>query len=332
MDILWTAVGIAVIVVFVFYVLAQHWQRLLRQQNWTIRRLFERVQSLEEMADPEWRRRLSDAVPVPLEQVFTLSFRLDDRFWHDAVRATEDDLKFIREYGSFVGAVKLERWRSHTVATITEVLPDRKATGWQTRALDFYPDPANSGDALSLWELALSRPGLSAERPPSLELLLRAEFARTPRPPHFRGAGPLRQRTCRRGGQRRCALFSRASGHRRARRIPQPRSGGLRGQRQRKCRRRRSGRQRKLLAGVLLPSQRRARHRMAAPPARSDAKIRVGALEDSGVRRHAARGERIIGSGCAQDDCGRTGRPTHTFSKPRISRTTANVSCVVRHQ
>ncbi|MDR3722406.1 MAG: hypothetical protein P4L00_12460 [Candidatus Acidoferrales bacterium] len=174
MDILWTAVGIAVIVVFVFYVLAQHWQRLLRQQNWTIRRLFERVQSLEEMADPEWRRRLSDAVPVPLEQVFTLSFRLDDRFWHDAVRATEDDLEFIREYGSFVGAVKLERWRSHAVATITEVLPDRKATGWQTRALDFYPDPANSGDALSLWELALSRPGLSAERPPSLELLLRA--------------------------------------------------------------------------------------------------------------------------------------------------------------
>lgn len=174
MDILWTAVGIAVIVAFVFYVLAQHWQRLLRQQNWTIRRLFERVQSLEEMADPEWRRRLSDAVPVPLEQVFTLSFRLDDRFWHDAVRSTEDDLKFIREYGSFVGAVKLERWRSHTVATIAEVLPDRKATGWQTRALDLYPDPARNGDALSLWELALSRPGLSAERPPSLELLLRA--------------------------------------------------------------------------------------------------------------------------------------------------------------
>ncbi len=174
MDILWPAMGIAVIVVFVFYVLAQHWQRLLRQQNWTIRRLFERVQSLEEMADPEWRRRLSDAAPVPLEQVFTLSFRLDDRFWRGAVRSTEDDLKFIREYGSFVGAVKLERWRSHAVATITEVLPDRKATGWQTRSLDFYPDRANSSDALSLWELALSRPGLPAERPPSLELLLRA--------------------------------------------------------------------------------------------------------------------------------------------------------------
>jgi hypothetical protein len=70
--------------------------------------------------------------------------------------------------------VKLERWRSHTVATITEVLPDRKATGWQTRTLDFYSDPFKGGDAISLWELALSPPGLSAERPPSLELLLRA--------------------------------------------------------------------------------------------------------------------------------------------------------------
>lgn len=172
MEILWPAMGIAVIVVFVFFVLAQHWQRLLRQQNWNIRRLFERVQSIEEMADPEWRRRLGEALPVPLEQVFTFSFRLDDRFWTDAVHASEDDRKFIREFGSFVGAVKLERWRSHAVATITEVLPDRKATGWQTRSLDYYPDPSKAGDALSLWELALSRPALSIERPPSLELLL----------------------------------------------------------------------------------------------------------------------------------------------------------------
>jgi hypothetical protein len=174
MEILWPALGIAVIVIFIFYVLARYWQRLLRQQSWTIRRLFERVQSLEEMADPEWRRKLSEAAPVPLEQVFTFSFRLGDRFWRDAVRLSEADQKFIRENGTFVGAVKLERWRSHTVATITEVLPDRKATGWQTRSLDFYSDPFKSSDAISLWELALSRPGLSAERPPSLELLLRA--------------------------------------------------------------------------------------------------------------------------------------------------------------
>jgi len=173
MDILWTAMGIAVIVVFVFFVLAQHWQRLLRQQNWTIRRLFERVQSLEEIADPAWRRKLTDASPVPLENVFHFSLHLDDRFWRSAVNLTEDDRKYIRDYGSFVGAVKLERWRSHIVATVSEVLPDRKATGWQMRTLDFYPDASKGSDALSLWELTLSRPSLSAERPPSLELLLR---------------------------------------------------------------------------------------------------------------------------------------------------------------
>jgi hypothetical protein len=172
MEILWPALGIAVIVVFVFYVLAQYWQRLLRQQNWTIRRLFDRVQSLEELSDPEWRRKISETAPVPLEQVFTFTFRLGDRFWRDAVGLSQDDLKFVRAYGSFVGAIKLERWRSHTVATITEVLPDRKTTGWQTRSLDVYTDPFKSGDAVSLWELALAPTGLSAERPPSLELIL----------------------------------------------------------------------------------------------------------------------------------------------------------------
>src|SRR5271154_2068508 len=106
MDFLWPALGIAVIVVFVFYVLAQYWGRLLKEQSWTIRRLFERVQSLEEMADPAWRRRLSEAAPVPLEQVFTLSFRFDDRFWRDSLRLSGDDWRFVREHGSFVGAVK----------------------------------------------------------------------------------------------------------------------------------------------------------------------------------------------------------------------------------
>jgi hypothetical protein len=173
MDVLWPALAIAAIVVFVFYILAQHWQRILRQQAWTIRRLFERVQDLEEMADPEFRRRIGEAAPVPLERVFTLSFRLADRFWRDALHASEEDRQFVRECGSFVGSVKLERWRSHTVATITEVLPDQKTTGWQTRSLDFYSDPAKTSATLTLWELALSRPGPSAERPPSLELVLR---------------------------------------------------------------------------------------------------------------------------------------------------------------
>lgn len=172
MEIVWAALGISVIVVFVFYVLAQHWQRVLRQQSWTIGRLADRVRDLADMNDPEFRQRLSESAPVPLEQVFTLSFRFDDRFWRDALQTTEEDRKFIREFGSFVGSVKLERWRSHTVATVSEVLPDREAKGWQTRSLDYYPGAPGNGDALTLWELSLSRPGPAAERPPSLELIL----------------------------------------------------------------------------------------------------------------------------------------------------------------
>jgi len=110
---------------------------------------------------------------MPLEQVFTLTFRLNDRFWRDAVHTTDENLRFIREFGSFVGSVKLDRWRSHTVATVSEVLPDRKESGWRMRSLDFYPDPAKPGRGLTLWELALVRTKFSTERPPSLELILR---------------------------------------------------------------------------------------------------------------------------------------------------------------
>jgi hypothetical protein len=173
MDILWPAIGIGVIVGFIFFVLAQHWRKVLAQHAWAVRRLTERVRDLEEMADPEFRRRLGEATPLPLEQVFTLTFRISDSFWHDVMQTPEENMKFIREFGSFVGSVKLDRWRSHMVATVAEVQPDSKETGWQMRSLDFYPDPAKPGRGLTLWELDLARAGFSMERPPSLELVLR---------------------------------------------------------------------------------------------------------------------------------------------------------------
>ncbi len=175
MDFLWPALGIAVIVIFVFFVLARHWQQLLRQQSRAIRRLSQRVQNLEDMADPELRRRLGYAAPVPLEQVFTFSIRLGERFWREAVRASEEDRKFVQEYGSFLASVKLERWRSHTVATVSEILPARKSAGLHTRTLDYYPNSADRDDALMLWELALARPSAAGLRPPALELLLRGD-------------------------------------------------------------------------------------------------------------------------------------------------------------
>ncbi|MGA9882770.1 MAG: hypothetical protein WBQ34_03520 [Candidatus Acidiferrales bacterium] len=175
MEILWPALGIILIVAFVFFVLAQHWRQLLRQQARAIRQLSQRVQNLEEMADPELRRRLGDAAPAPLEQVFTFSLRLGERFWNQAVRASEDDRKYIHDYGTFLASVKLERWRSHTVVTVSEVVPAQKSAGLQTRTLDYYPNAADCNDALMLWELALARPAAAGLRSPSLELLLRGD-------------------------------------------------------------------------------------------------------------------------------------------------------------
>jgi hypothetical protein len=173
MDLLWSALGISLIVAFVFYVLANHWQRMLRQQSWMIRRLTERLRDVEEMSHPEFLRRLHEAVPSPLEQVFTFSFRLSDVFWREVLGISEDDLRFIRTGGSFPGSVKIERWRGHSVATITEVLPESKLAGWQTRSLDLYAESTKSGDDVILWEIPLARPKGTVERPPSLELVIR---------------------------------------------------------------------------------------------------------------------------------------------------------------
>jgi len=174
MDVGWLALILAVAIVFMFLTLVQHWQRVVRRQTWSIKRLSERVEDLESISDPVFVQRLTEAAPMPLEQVFTFSLRLDDRFWNEALHASEDEKSFVRAYGSFVGSVKLERWRSHTVASITEVLPEGKEARWQTRSLDLYSDPTRTSEAWTLWELPLSRPGSSAVRPPSIELLLRA--------------------------------------------------------------------------------------------------------------------------------------------------------------
>src|SRR5262249_8972391 len=82
--------------------------------------------------------------------------------------------------GSFVGSVKLERWRSHRGATDTEGLPDRKSTGWQTRTLDFYSGAHGSGGAMSLWDWALSWPYASSRRPPWLSLWLHSSDVELP--------------------------------------------------------------------------------------------------------------------------------------------------------
>ena len=129
MEILWVSAGVSAIVFVLFFTLAQHWHAIMRQQSWTIRNLAERVKDLEDVGDPEFRRRLGDSSPMPLEQVFHFSFRLSDCFWRDQLGIKSEDRDLIRASGSFVASVKLEYWRSHTVATVTEILSEKARRG-----------------------------------------------------------------------------------------------------------------------------------------------------------------------------------------------------------
>jgi hypothetical protein len=176
MEILWPAFGICVIVLFVFYVLAKHWRRVLQHQSRMIRRLGDRVQALEEIGDPAFRRRLNESAPMPLEQVFTISFQLGERFWHDTLFLHEGHSDSVRKFGSSVGSVKLEKWRSHTAATITELLPQSETARWEKRSLDFYPDPSKSDDRIVLWELQLNPARAPVERPALLRLILQRNW------------------------------------------------------------------------------------------------------------------------------------------------------------
>jgi hypothetical protein len=173
MDILWVALAVCVIVGFVFIVLARHWQRLLAHQSWTIRRLTDRVSSLEDVTDPNFRRKLDESAPSPLERVFTFSFRVSDDFWRKTLKVNPRQVEYIREHGNFLGSVKIEQWRSHTVVTVIELLPQAKSATWQTRSFDVFPgDISNAARPITLWEMSLAeaRAGAASGRVPTLEL------------------------------------------------------------------------------------------------------------------------------------------------------------------
>lgn len=171
MEILWVALGVCVIVGFVFVILARHWQRLLAHQAWSIRRLTDRLHSLEEVADPNFRRRLDESAPPALEQFYTFGLRLSDRFWRETLDTTEEQRAFIREHGNFLGSVKIERWRSHTVVTVTEVLPQNKSANWETRTFDIFPGAAEARQFVTLWEMPLAEAKASTTcRVPTIEL------------------------------------------------------------------------------------------------------------------------------------------------------------------
>jgi len=177
MDIVWTALGICILVGFVFYVLALYWQRLLTKHSYAIRDLDARVQALEDMEDPNLRRKIGDSAPSPLEQVITLGFRLGERFWEDVLQASAEEIAYVKANGKFLGSVKIERWRSHSVVTIYEVLPQSKSAEWTSRTIDVYSSSASgAAEPVTLWELPLAASAEYAPEPaPSLELRLVAD-------------------------------------------------------------------------------------------------------------------------------------------------------------
>jgi hypothetical protein len=171
-EILWPALGIRAIVCVAFCALAARWQRILRPQSRTVRALSERVRGREEINDPQFPRPAGRVRADAARTAMTFSFRLSDRFWRRTLGLTEQDWEFVHRHANFVGSVKVERWRSHVVTTVTEVLPTSQSAQWRKRSLDFYPEEGGR-EALPLWELELRSADGAAERPLPIELLLR---------------------------------------------------------------------------------------------------------------------------------------------------------------
>ena len=98
--------------------------------------------------------------------------RLSDRFWRETLETSEAQRAFIREHGNFLGSVKIERWRSHTVLTVTELLPQSKSASWETRTFDIFPEAANDRQFVTLWEMPLAEAKAAAAtgRVPTIEL------------------------------------------------------------------------------------------------------------------------------------------------------------------
>lgn len=167
------AFGVCVLV-FIFLVMAQHWQSALKRHSGAIRKLATRLQALEAIEDPEFRRKLGDSAPAPLEQVFTFSLGLGEKFLKEELQASPQEIAYSRANGRLLGAVKIERWRSHSVATVHEILPQSKSAEWASRSIDVYSASDEDGaEPVTLWELPLaSNAEYAPEAAPSLELRL----------------------------------------------------------------------------------------------------------------------------------------------------------------
>ncbi len=131
----------------------------------------------------DFRHRIRDLAPMPLQRVFEFSFWTTDQFWTDTLRATREEIKYANENGTRLHSVRIEEWRSHSVAKIVETplkgpVPHdstRRVYLHPTRSIDIYPTADWHWEGVTLWEQPLG----PAEREPMgwfprLELRLQA--------------------------------------------------------------------------------------------------------------------------------------------------------------
>jgi hypothetical protein len=163
MDILWMAVSAGIFIVFGLLIIAWHWHERFIRGAIALNALRDRLAALEEIADPERLRRLEKNASSPLERVYTISIQFGNRFWKDTLQLPSEAMAFVRMSGTFLGSIKIECWRTHSIATMSEVLPSSKSASWQTRSVDIYAgDSRIERGGVSLWTLAMHAPQLAA--------------------------------------------------------------------------------------------------------------------------------------------------------------------------
>jgi hypothetical protein len=161
-----------------------------------------RVRALEEMSGGprDFRHRIRDLAPMPLQRVYEFSFWTTDQFWRDTLKATREEIEYANENGTRLHSVRIEEWRSHSIAKVVETPlkgpvsydSTRRIYLHPTRSIDLYPTADWHWEGVTLWEQPLG----PAEREhmgwfPRLELRLQGgrlqlsaiegRFGRSPR-------------------------------------------------------------------------------------------------------------------------------------------------------
>jgi hypothetical protein len=124
-----------------------------------------RVRALEEMSrgPRDLRRRIRDLAPMPLRRVHEFSFWTTDQFWRETLKATREEIEYANENGTRLHSVRIEEWRSHSIAKVVETPlkgpvsydSTRRVYLHPTRSIDLYPTADWHWEGVTLWEQPL---------------------------------------------------------------------------------------------------------------------------------------------------------------------------------